>query len=128
MEAIHPKYRPGQVWSYRTRVGEEQSRVTILRVDREPSAGYIVHLAVDGLSIKNPTSRDGVARTISHLPFSEKATDQSLTDLLDTGPIPDYQEGYQTWREGFERGEAGVWSIPVEEVVAAMETVLGQSN
>jgi hypothetical protein len=124
MEASHPKYRPGQVRKYRTRPAETGSRATILRIDSAPPTGYIVHVALDGLAIRSPQNRDGVAKTISHLPFSEAAIDGSLTELDREGPVPDFREGYQTWRDAFDQHKAGVWTVSVAEVVTAMESIL----
>ena len=128
MEASHPKYQPGQVWKYRTRASEPDSRATILRVDAPPDLGYIVHIAVDGLSIQSPQSPEGVAETVSHLPFSEAAISDSLTELERTGPVPDFREGYQTWRDAFDQHEAGVWTISVADAIAAMESILSGSR
>ena len=128
MEASHPKYQPGQVWKYRTRPAETDSRATILRVDSAPQLGYIVHIAIDGLTIKSPQNRDGVAKSISHLPFSETAIDKSLTELDRTGSVPDFREGYQTWRDGFDQHKAGVWTVSVADAVTAMESILSGSK
>lgn len=124
METSHPKYRPGQVWKYRTRATETGSRATILRVDAPPGMGHIVHIALDGLFIKSPQNRDGVANNISHLPFSEAAIDGSLTELERTGAVPEFQEGYQTWRAAFDQNNAGAWTISVAEAIDAMESIL----
>jgi hypothetical protein len=128
MEASHPKYYPGQVWKYHTRPAETDSRATILRIDLAPPQGYIVHIAVDALTIRSPQSRDGVAKTISHLPFSEAAIDKSLTELDGTGPVPEFREGYQTWRDGFDHHKAGVWTVSVADAITAMESILGGSD
>jgi hypothetical protein len=128
MEASHPKYQPGQVWKYHARSTEPDSRVTILRVDSAPELGFIVHVAVDGLAIKSPQNEGGVAKTISHLPFSETAVNKSLTSLERTGPVPEFRDGYQTWRTGFEQHNAGVWSVSVAEAISAMESILSQGG
>jgi hypothetical protein len=124
IESKHPRYSPGQVWSYKTRPHEAQSRLTILRIDKTDKVGFIVHARVDGLAIKNPTAPHGVAETISHLPFAADAIDASVVKLERTDLVPDFHEGYETWREDFDRGKAGVWKIPVAEAVSAMESVL----
>jgi hypothetical protein len=128
MEASHPKYQPGQVWKYHTRPAETGSRATILRVDLTPSQGYVVHVALDGLTIKSPQSSDGMAKTISHLPFSEAAIDKSVTELDHIGPVPEYREGYQTWRDAFDHHKAGVWTVSVADAVTAMESILSGSK
>jgi hypothetical protein len=129
IEASHPKYKPGQVWTYKTRTGEDGSRVTILRVDKHPVTGeYIVHIGVNGIAIRSPTTPGGVARTISHLPFAEKAVADSLVRVERTGPVPDFREGYQMWRSGFEQNKAGAWAVPIVGAISAMESALGKSE
>jgi hypothetical protein len=128
VEASHPKYSPGQVWKYKTRPAEQQSRAVVLRVDKSPVAGFIVHVAVSAVIIRSPSSRDGVAREISHLPFSEGAVDQSVTELETVGPVPNFQDGHQTWREAFDQHKGGFWTVPVAEAVGAMETALNQGK
>jgi hypothetical protein len=124
VEVSHPKYHAGQIWKYRTRLGEESSRATILRIDKTPKVGFIIHIAVDGLSVKSPTSANGIAKTISHLPFAESAMDQSLTELERIGGVPDFSDGYKTWRTSFDQNKAGFWTVPVAEAVTAMEAAL----
>lgn len=128
VETSHPKYSPGQIWRYKTRLTEPQSRAVVLRIDKSPVAGFIIHVALNGVALKSPSSPDGVAREISHLPFSEAAVDQSVTELESVGTIPNFGEGYQTWREAFDQHKAGVWTVAFAEAVAAMETALNQGK
>lgn len=119
------KYAPGQVWTYRTRPGEESSRITILKVDQHDKLGNIIHIHVSNVAIKSPSAPDGVAKVIHHSPYTEKAIDDSVLELgAENVELPDFQEGYDTWKEAFDKSEAGVFSISVSEGVAAMEQVL----
>jgi hypothetical protein len=119
--AGHAKYKPGQVWHYRARAGEEQSTLTILKVESHPKLGTIVHVGLAGLRIKNAKAPAGVTDTATHLPFSEKSINDSVTTLANpSGPVPDYRDGYNTWRESFDAGKAGVFTITVAEAVDAM--------
>jgi hypothetical protein len=124
IQAAHPRYAPGQVWMYGTRPGEDASRVTVLRVDKTDAAGFIIHVRVDDVSVRNPSAPDGVARTISHLPFSADAIDASVLTMEGTSSVPDFQDGYELWREAFDQGKGGVWTVSVAEAVGAMETAL----
>ena len=117
---------PGQVWHYHTRPGEEKSTLTILRVDTTARLGILVHIAVDGVRVKNPGT-DGVTTKLPHLPFSEKAVRRSVTTKVrDRAAIPDYREGYSIWRHDFDSGRAGVYTITVAEVVTIVEKTLNQ--
>ena len=118
----HLKYKPGQAWRYRARPGEEQSKLTVLRVEVHPTLGTIVHVRLDGLRIRNPKAPGGYTDTATHLPFSEKALDDSVLAVSAlAGPVPEYQEGYNLWRKSFDAGKGGVFTISVSEAVDGME-------
>jgi hypothetical protein len=119
--ASHAKYKPGQVWHYRARPGEEQSTLTILKVESHPKLGTIAHVGLTGLRIKNPNAPGGLTSEATHLPFSEKSVDDSVTTVANpSGPVPDYHDGYNTWRKSFDDGKAGVFTITVAEAVDVM--------
>lgn len=108
---------PGQRWAYRTRPGEEGSTVLILR-----GGGDTWHVAVDGLQLNNPYTTGGVQTALPHSPISAQALRASVTELLEEdATLPDDQGGYETWREAHERGEAGVFTLQVAQIVAALE-------
>ena len=117
-------FEPGQVWRYATRTGEEQSRVWILSVETHPRTGEpIVHIAISDVRLRAA----GELTTIGHIPISREALEASGVMLEATGAaLPDFEEGYRMWRKAFDAGEAGVFSIPVAEVVGALaQTVEG---
>lgn len=108
-------FAPGQVWRYDTRPGEEQSRIHILRVDDEGARGIIVHIAVSGTHLG----------PIGHLPVAPAALEASGLRLESKrAPIPDYEQGYAIWREGFDNGKAGVFTISVAEIVGFVESTI----
>jgi hypothetical protein len=117
----------GQVWSYRTREGEAGSRVTICRVEESEALGEIVHVQVTDVAMASPSAPDGIARIVHHLPFSGEALRASLVELEGSARVPaSYEEGYGIWREAFDAGEAGVFSISVAEAIGVMEETLGR--
>ncbi len=118
------KYSVGQEWNYKTRPTEENSTLTILKIEEYPKHGKVIHISVDELKMKNPQHPDGIADRISHLPLSEAALDNSVTSLKnETRRKPDSTEmdGYSYWKKEFDKGKAGVFSIPVSEIVSVME-------
>jgi hypothetical protein len=118
-------FRARQEWAYRTRPGEESSTLTILRVERAPELGAIVHVAIEGLAIRNPANPAQPIRGIGHLPMSEAAVQQSVTrKLRDDAPLPHFEEGYQMWRRAYDSGKGGIFSIPVAEAVATVAGTL----
>ncbi len=116
-----PNYKPGQVYTYRTRPSEKKSLLTILKV--EPyGAGTVVHVYISDVAIQNSDAPDGVSTFISHMPFAQQAVDQSVTQLVDQKPqLPDYEEAYASWKEQAERRKAGVFMIPVAQAIDGIE-------
>lgn len=113
------KFRPGQVWTLNPMREQPNARLTILRVESFPQIGPVVHVALSGVSFGNGHT------TISHLPFAESAIERSVATLeRETGSLPDYAEGYRQWREAFDAGKAGVFTITV---AAAFYAVTGIS-
>jgi hypothetical protein len=113
-------FMPGQVWKYDTRPGEENSTVTILAID-EHDEHAIIHIRIDQVVI----SGDGKPGYLPHLPFSDDAVLNSVTDFLGhLEAVPDFKEGYDHWKREYDAGKAGCWSIPVKEVVDAIEQVM----
>ena len=110
------KYKPGQVWSYKTRVGEEKSTITILRVEELADKKRIVHIRVDQIHLKN--CRGGPEpESFEHMPFAREALDSSTVKLLNTGPVPDFKNGYSEWRSAWDANNAGIYSITVLEAL-----------
>jgi len=126
-DTTESRYKVGQVWSYKTRPGEEQSYFQVVKVEHHSKLGNIIHIAVRGLRMKNPHSPDGLSDKVNHMPFAEEAVTRSAVKLLkEKAELPDYEEGYKLWREAFDAGRAGVYTISIAEAVAVMEETLNQ--
>ena len=122
-------YRVGQVWEYKTRSGEENSHVTIARIDTEKGYGNIYHIYVDHLRIKNPRTKTGFQAELPHSPVDQETLDKSVTKLVRTdAAIPDISQGYEAWREPFEQGHAGVFNISVAEIISLIEQTVERSQ
>jgi hypothetical protein len=117
------RFRPGQVWAFRAPADQPSARLTILRVEDGGKLGRIIHVALSGVSY-------GVGQTsIQHLPFAESAIEDSVTLLnRETGPIPDFADGYQQWREAFAAGKGGIFSISVAEAFDVVTGVLARKK
>jgi hypothetical protein len=119
------KYKSRQVWSYKTRPGEEQSRMIVLQVDHDPKLGTIVHVSLVGLHIKSAASPNGETDQVGHMPVTEQALNGSVVAIVGTVPeLPSYQEGYAMWKDAVEHGKGGVFTIPLAEAVAYFESAL----
>lgn len=120
-------FAEGQVWSYKTRKGEESSRVLINKVETNPKLGKIFHISVSGVKVKNPRIAGGMSTDLPHFPVSEETLKKSLTQLSGKSrPNPDYHEGYQTWKSAFDKGKAGVFTIDVADIVGAVEQAINK--
>ncbi|WP_426476010.1 hypothetical protein ACP3T3_11460 [Chryseobacterium sp. CBSDS_008] len=118
------QYRVGQEWNYKNRPTEKSSILKILKIEEYPETGKVIHISISGLKIKNPASPTGFAEYFSHIPISEEALNKSVTNLKnETGKKPDSLEmdGYSYWKREFDKGEAGIFTIPVSEIVGIME-------
>jgi hypothetical protein len=110
------KYQPGQVWQYKTRQGEEHSRITVLRVERLPKVGVIVHVRVNRIGLRN-CAGGPEPDNFQHMPFTKDALDRSVTKLeKGSVDIPDLS-GYEQWRADC----GGVYTITVAEAIKAAE-------
>ncbi|ROI00789.1 hypothetical protein [Chryseobacterium daecheongense] len=125
------KYSVGQEWKYKTRSTEKGSTLKILKIEEYPNTGKVIHISVSGLKIKSPESPDGFANQLSHIPISEEALNKSVTKLQnETRKMPDSLEmdGYSYWKKEFDNGNAGIFSIPVSEIVSLMEESIVTGN
>jgi hypothetical protein len=64
------RFKVGQVWSYKTRPGEEKSTFQVVKVEQHTILGEIIHVAIHGLQVNNPLSPEGISQNVPHLPFS----------------------------------------------------------
>jgi hypothetical protein len=114
------KFEAGQLWRYQTRAKEPKSRILIQRVEHNEKLGEIVHVRVTNLKFKGPY---GNVVVLPHLPYSGTALRMSLTELESSGnSVPsDYLEGYTVWREAFDAGKGGVFTLDVASVLDGME-------
>ncbi len=115
----------GQIWAYKTRPSEPDSTLTIALIETLPDGGKVFHLSVDALSITNPLSPSGVSRQLPHVPFSQATLQTSVTTLLGmTTTLPDISEGYAQWKPAFDQGKAGIFNIPLSEIINGIEVAL----
>ena len=121
-DATDEKFKVGDVWEYATRKGEENSTVTILKVENSPELGVIVHIGVDKVKLANCHHGGPSPDSVPHMPFARRALDASVTKRVATGqPLPDYSDGYEEWREAYIDKKAGIYVIAVAKAVAVAE-------
>jgi hypothetical protein len=111
------KFRPGQVWKYKTRPGEDNSFLTVLKIEGLPKVGTIVHVRVDNIRLRNCTGGPE-PDNFQHMPFTRDAIERSVTTLQnEDAVVPDFQAGYDEWRAAC----GGVYTISVAEAVRVGE-------
>ena len=124
-DTTESKYKVGQVWSYKTRPEEKKSTFIVVKVESHPKLGNIIHIALRGLKLKKPNGE--LIEAANHLPFAEEAVSKSAVKLVkEKAELPDYEGGYGLWREAFDAGRAGIYTISVAEAVGVMEETLNQ--
>jgi hypothetical protein len=113
--------KQGQVWSYKNRDGENDSRLTILKIENLNNI-EIIHIRIDGLISNKNSSRTVPLTTIEHLPISLEMFKKSIIKL-EMEVDASINDGYLYWKEEFLQGKAGIWSIEVAEVIVLTDKV-----
>jgi hypothetical protein len=120
-------YTEGQVWSYKTRPGEEQSTVLINKIETHEKLGKIFHISVSKVKVKNRQVEGGITTDLPHFPVSEETLKKSVTRLIGKQTQnPNYIEGYKTWKAAFDAGKAGIFTISVAEIVGFIEEAINK--
>ena len=127
--ALAASFEEGQIWRYQTRPGEEASRLFIARIDRGIGTQTIYHIYLDGLKLKNPLYEGGVQDHLPHAPVTRQSLETSVTELLEeNATMPDIAEGYAAWLLAFEKGQAGFFTLPVNQIVQHIEDAFAQAK
>jgi hypothetical protein len=116
------KFAAGQTWTYKTRPEESDSRLTIVRIDDDAEYGTIVHIFISDVAIPNANAPEGKTTYIAHMPYAEESLEDCVIAMeSESSELPAYEEGYKLWREAFESGDAGVFTVPVVEAISFVE-------
>lgn len=115
------RFKPGQVWQYRTRPGEEHSKLYIVKVDVIDDES-VFHIYVDGLTLANPYVAGHLQSCLPHAAVNENSLADSVINLAeDAARMPDMTEGYEVWHAAFKQGKAGILDLPIASVVQLIE-------
>jgi hypothetical protein len=116
------KYKVGQVWKYNNRNGEDSSIVTILKIEKYEKGDTIIHIRVDGVNIYSPQSSNGYSHFVGHLPFSLTSISNSVIELVgQNNNLPDFSDGYNQWKEAWDKGKGGYWTVDLKEALNAID-------
>lgn len=123
------KYGVGQVWTYHVRPGDESSTLQINKIEQDPRLGAIFHISVFGVHISGSRLTGNIASELAHLPVSKQTLDASV-QALSSDPYRQvaYEQGYSVWRQAFDSGHAGVYTITVAEIISTAEQAIAQNG
>jgi hypothetical protein len=123
-------YQTGQIWKYRARDGEAESQLVIINSTSVPGCGEIYSVAVEGVKLKNPWIVGGIQTNLPHAPVSAGCLDLSVLELIGIRPSPleEYGDAFQEWKQPFDRGEAGVFTIPIAEILNCVEEAVNHGT
>ena len=123
------EFKVGQVWRYKTRLGEENSELAIVKVESEAKLGVIVHISLNGLKFKNPHLPNGIQDKMLHFPFAEQAIKDSVVTMIrEDKNLPEFQSGYSEWLAAFNKHGAGVFTLPVAKVLDVTEAAMNKQS
>ncbi len=121
-------FNAGQIWKARGRPQDRNAHVLILAVLDSNVIGPIYSIAITGVHIRNPDFEGGVQALLPHAPVTEDVLRADAIELIaDDGPTadhPDFSDSYLQFREMSDAGDAGVFTIPLAEVLDVVERAI----
>jgi len=115
-------YAEGQIWEYKTRPQDPGSLLKIQKISTDPTRvenRVIYHLSIIGVHLNDRTT----SRTISHVPVSREALDDSVTRLSPIRPIfPAATDGIAEWR----KANGGVFTVPIAQIIDIVENTMSK--
>jgi hypothetical protein len=111
------RYHPGQVWRYKNAVRED-SRAIVGQVEDLPGTGTVVSICVTNVYLPHAQTGEPTLNAISHAPMTSDAMDVSVIEQTGASePIPEFTDARAEWRALIAKEKAGVFIIPVADVV-----------
>ena len=107
------RFEPGQVWKYPTRQGEENSTITILKVE-----GSVAHVFIQGLNVTTP---GGVALTEVLLPMSLDALSRSVHGNVAQADRQEFHALRARWIAEHDTRGHGYFTLPLAKFFDGLE-------
>lgn len=125
-EASDTTFAVGERWKFDSvRAGARGATFTVLRIESDTAQGTIIHVGIDGVRIPSARAPGGFIEAIGHMPCTRVAIVASKPVLVEKGvALPDFEEGYAMWREAFDSGRGGVFSVSLADAVEFMARTL----
>ena len=113
----------------------EEAEIAAIKGVGKAISGKIRELVENGqmqtLEKYKAQTPDGIQEMLPHAPVTQSVLEEGVIDLVaDDGPLaddPDFEESYWQWREPFDRGEAGVFTVPLTEILDIVEQAIRSS-
>lgn len=119
------RFEAGQVWRVLGRRQDGDAHVAVLAVIDDEELGQICSIAMTGIHIRNAFLEGGIQTQLPHAPVTAEVLRGAVTELIESdGPTADdpaFAEAYWEWREPYDAGEAGVFTIPLTEILDVIE-------
>ena len=119
------RFEAGQVWRVLGRRQDGDAHVAVLAVIDDEELGQICSIAMTGIHIRNAFLEGGIQTQLPHAPVTAEVLRGAFTELIESdGPTADdpaFAEAYWEWREPYDAGEAGVFTIPLTEILDVIE-------
>jgi hypothetical protein len=97
-----PRFTPGQRWSYRARTLDQNSTLTINKVDYVPDLGIVVHIRVDHVDFDDkPGDRphdNGHGGRQEYFAIRRDSLDASALELLGISQVAGPPRNYSSWQ------------------------------
>lgn len=107
----------GQKYSFQMKGQSTNPYFIVCKIDEEKGK-KIVGVYFGGLKFKNPQSKTGYGESISHAPVEEEALIKSQIKLIaENVVLPEFKEGYETWKKEYDNGNAGYFNISPDKIV-----------
>tara|TARA_R110002072_G_scaffold296101_1_gene467664 strand:- start:231 stop:695 length:465 start_codon:yes stop_codon:yes gene_type:complete len=121
------EFEEGQAWAYKTRDHETESFIQITHIDDGPEDDRIVSISINNLKMEIINSPESYLKFLPHLPVSENMLKSNVTHQVNSVSLPTMSYvGYDTWKEQYDAGKAGWWTIDVREIVSSTEEMINQ--
>lgn len=100
----------------------------IVALEDDERDGPIVHVLLADLRLRTPWGPNEF-QDFLYSPVAERAFRASTIEVAATGEDTSRaDEGLAAWRAARRQGRAGIWSIPLGEVVASMEEAIQRAG
>ncbi len=105
--------KAGQIWKYKSNDNSD-AYLNILKIETRKNQ-EVIHISVNGVA--------------SHLPVQKKYLEMSLIELVSSdNSLPDFKDGYNIWNNEFKKGNAGIFTMPVKDIIVFLKDTVINSK